>query len=364
MHKRTGRGLPNLAEPREPSMGSPRRPGWRARIIMMVERFGLLAACALTLIALGAFFISTVFLKGETDPAMAYEQGVFVEGQGGAAGQAALPADVSLAITTNPVGAAIYIDGDYAGVSPVRGLVVPQGRRLISIHKPDYAQFDTFLTFKDPAVSLNFSLKNGGVELVSRERTPPATRSAPPSRPAPRARPTAPPAASPAAQKQPPPSVAAAEDRPAEAEPVVETGELHVVSEPAGATVLVDGQEAGVTPLMLPGVQAGPQQVTLRLDGYETFTTTVAVTAQQRSTVNGKLTQLLGTLKVLAKPWGTIYIDGELRKEELNVWYTEKLTPGYHRLRVEHPKLGRWEQVVEVFAGQEHPITIDFNKDE
>ncbi len=365
MQKRKGRGLPGLEESREPPLGLPPSPGWRARLILMAKHFGFLIACALTIITLAVFFFGTELIKRKADQAsggvVAQDQGLLAEGRGGSAGHPApaVVADVSLSIMTNPVGAAIYIDGHYAGVSPIRGLAVAQGRRLISVHKPDYARLDTFLTLNETFALVKFSLVNGDVILASAsESTPPEARTAPPSTPAPEEKQTAPPEASPATQKQTPAPSADAQD-----EPVVQAGELHVVSEPAGASVLVAGQEVGVTPLVLPAVQAGPQQVTLRLDGYEDFTTTVAVAAQQRSTVNGQLTQQLGTLKVLAKPWGTIYIDGELHKNETSTWYISKLTPGYHRLRVQHPSLGIWEQVVDVAAGEEHPITIDFNKD-
>ena len=84
--------------------------------------------------------------------------------------------------------------------------------------------------------------------------------------------------------------------------------------------------------------------------------------AQEHYQVKGVLEALQGTLRVLAKPWGTIYIDGELHKSETDVFYVTKLTPGFHRLRVEHASLGQWEQVVDVAAGKELPITIDFNK--
>ena len=347
MQTRKGRGLPDPVESREPPLGSSRKPGWRTRFILMIERFGFLMIGVLTIIALAVFFIATEGIKGKPDWALgraeAHEQGLL--GEGGA-----MPTgDVTLSISTSPVGAAIYVDGDYAGVSPLRGLVVEQGRRLISVHKPDYAQLDTFLTFNEAAVSLKFSLQNGDVILVhASEPWPQETRSASSSQ----ARPTQPPA-SPAAERR-----AEAEEK-----PVVQTGELHIVSEPAGASVLMAGQAVGVTPLVLSAVEAGEQQITLRLDGYEAFTTTVAVAAQQRSTVTGQLTQQAGTLKVLAKPWGSIYIDGELRKDEASAWYITKLTPGFHRLRVQHPSLGTWEQVIDVAAGGEHPITIDFNKD-
>ncbi|MCH8960328.1 MAG: hypothetical protein IH820_03170, partial [Bacteroidetes bacterium] len=99
----------------------------------------------------------------------------------------------------------------------------------------------------------------------------------------------------------------------------------------------------------------------LRLDGYEPFTTTVNVAPQQRGEVGGALAQRLGTLKILAKPWGNIYIDGKLHKREASIWYTAKLPPGSHRVRIEHPTLGKWEQVVVVSLEEERKVEVDFN---
>ena len=215
MHTRKGRGLPNLAALREAPMGSSRPPRWRAWLVRMVERFGFVLVCVLTLITLAVFFIGPDLIRqnaegilGRTDE---QEHGLFADGQSGSAGQPGLAgADVSLAITTNPVGAAIYIDGDYAGVSPLRGLVVEQGRRLITVHKPDYAQFDTFLTFNEPSTALSFSLRDGVVvRAASREDTPPAPRKVPPSPPKPAKKKAAPAETAPVPQKQtPPPAVA------------------------------------------------------------------------------------------------------------------------------------------------------------
>ena len=143
----------------------------------------------------------------------------------------------------------------------------------------------------------------------------------------------------------------------------MQVGERQVNSEPSDASVLVAGEEVGVMPLLLADVQVGSQQITLRLDGNEDFTTTTDIVAEQRNTVNGQLKQLLGTLRILVngqlkqllgtlrilvKPWGTIYIDGKLHKKESTIWYVARLPPGNHRVRVEHPSLGNWEQVVEV----------------
>ena len=139
-------------------------------------------------------------------------------------------------------------------------------------------------------------------------------------------------------------------------------GELQVNSEPSGAAVLLDGTQVGVTPVLLTDVHVGTQPLTLRLDGYQDFNTTVDIVAAQRATVTGQLEQRLGTLRILVKPWGDIYIDRALHKRESTIWYTAELPAGDHRVRVVHPSLGTWEQVIVVPAGEERAVTIDYNK--
>ena len=69
----------------------------------------------------------------------------------------------------------------------------------------------------------------------------------------------------------------------------------------------------------------------------------------------------MGRLKVLVKPWGTIYIDGELRQRETDVPYATSLVSGAYRVRATHPTLGTWERVVDVGAGEEAAVVMDFN---
>ncbi len=50
---------------------------------------------------------------------------------------------------------------------------------------------------------------------------------------------------------------------------VFAAGQLVVTSDPTGADVMLGGKTVGITPLTLPDVQPGPQDVTLRLKGYQ-----------------------------------------------------------------------------------------------
>ncbi|NLF18546.1 MAG: PEGA domain-containing protein [Lentisphaerae bacterium] len=59
--------------------------------------------------------------------------------------------------------------------------------------------------------------------------------------------------------------------------PAVEAGRavvsdlVFVASEPAGATVVIDGREAGTTPVLLRDLSRGRHRIELRLEGYESF---------------------------------------------------------------------------------------------
>jgi hypothetical protein len=79
----------------------------------------------------------------------------------------------------------------------------------------------------------------------------------------------------------PPP--AAAPPAPAPVEKADTSGNLLVRSTPAGATVLVDGERRGVTPLTLQKVSLGTRRVRLQRDGYEAEDRQVTLTASRPS---------------------------------------------------------------------------------
>jgi hypothetical protein len=60
-------------------------------------------------------------------------------------------------------------------------------------------------------------------------------------------------------------------------------GQLILTSEPAGATVLLDNQAKGVTPLTLNSVENGDHTVTFQLSGYQTRTMDVTVASNSKT---------------------------------------------------------------------------------
>lgn len=76
------------------------------------------------------------------------------------------------------------------------------------------------------------------------------------------------------------------------------TGALRVVSPVLGAMVFIDGQLAGKTPLLRPQLDPGPHFVTIRADGYEELIQTVEVKA-------GQIAQVQAVLKKISAPAST-----------------------------------------------------------
>ena len=392
---------PITDQPKTPQWTPPTSPtfGGRERFTLFIERFGFPVASITTLLILAVLFINTDLLLREPDkPAnrsVVAEQPTPPEAQTTPAQTATPPAEPSdsttataipLSLTTSPAGAAVYIDDTLVGESPLAAVALAEGARRIRIQMAGYVQLDTVVTLTETSASFQFALQEEESLIAEASEESPSATDAEES--APTSTPNETPATSPVVEDTPPvqpessPETVSSDDRqqpssdteeqPAETEeappvveeePVPQVGEVYFVSEPAGATVLLAGQRVGVTPFVLSELQPGRRQVTMRLDGYKDFTTTVRVVVQERRSVNGRLEKIvstLGTLRILVKPWGNIYIDDKLHKAESNIWYTTKLSPGTYRVRVEHPNLGIWSQDVTLVAGEERTIDYDF----
>ena len=66
-------------------------------------------------------------------------------------------------------------------------------------------------------------------------------------------------------------------------------GGLRIESDPAGARVLIDGEEVGVTPLQLKNLPVGSRVVRVEAEGYATWTTAARVVANQHARVSAVL---------------------------------------------------------------------------
>ncbi|PWT92142.1 MAG: hypothetical protein C5B54_04010, partial [Acidobacteria bacterium] len=97
--------------------------------------------------------------------------------------------------------------------------------------------------------------------------------------------------------------------------PAVTTGQLTISSDPLGATVLVNDQQKGVTPLNLPDLPLGHYTVKLQLNGYDDSQQEVDITADAANKelpfTLSKTAAVVGSLQLDSKPEGATIIIGK-----------------------------------------------------
>ncbi len=228
----------------------------------------------------------------------------------------------TLFVDSEPSGAQVLVDGDTVGATPVQLEDVAAGVYVLTIEKNRYASLDTvvFVDRDDPAPFLHFALngtspesfelqtaasRDFGLQTAASREHDRGTRSSPP--------------------------VLNSDDR------AEQTGEQRIL--------------AGV---FLPSTGGDPQRQAARFERESDSNEATPLT-----TVENERPLPLGTLTVLVKPWGSIYVNDQLEKLNTDVMFTTALPIGRYVLRAEHPILGRREQVVEV--RRERPLHVIFD---
>lgn len=149
-----------------------------------------------------------------------------------------------LLVRSTPGGAEVFVDGTRRGVTPLAVRDLPFGNHAVRITRAGF-------TAAEQRITLDAGRPSRTVDIAL-ARTAPAA------------------AAAPVAASTP--------------------GSLTIESRPAGARVVVDGREAGRTPLTVPSLPAGDHAVRIDLDGYQPITTTTRVEPGTRARVAVSLT--------------------------------------------------------------------------
>ncbi len=248
-------------------------------------------------------------------------------------------------VQSSPTGAAVRVNGDSIGTTPLLDHALRRGVYMLSVRADGHFRADTVITLEEGMTpTLRLALRARPGADTSSDESPPDSLPPPDAR-------SAPVASSP--DEDDPPQ---ASERPA-------LGTLYVTSTPEGALVTVGETERGRTPVSVSRLPVGEKSITLSLDGYEPWSTTVAVQPDTTRQVQADLQARTGQLRVLARPWGTIYVDGTLHARESDVWYETSMPAGGHRVTVVHPTLGQVARDVQVEAGEETSIVVDLREE-
>jgi hypothetical protein len=158
-----------------------------------------------------------------------------------------------------PAAAQVVVNGATRGTTPIELRDLPLGPYTVEVTRSGYVAQSRgiVLTTRIPSRALTFQLEP--------EAAPPRS-----------ARVTAPPAAAPRLPAQ----------------PAASSGTLITESRPSGARIVLDGREAGRTPLKLAGLKPGTHVVRFELAGYRPWTTEVRVAGGSETRVTGSLERL------------------------------------------------------------------------
>ena len=125
---------------------------------------------------------------------------------------------------------------------------------------------------------------------------------------------------------------------------------LKITSDPSEASVYVDGDYEGITPLTL-SLSTGTHTVKLSKSDYEDYTTSVTLNPGESKTISATLTPAFGYLSVDSSPSGAkVYIDGSYVGDTPLKDY--KLSTGEHEVKVVKDGYEEFTKMVTINSGE------------
>jgi serine/threonine protein kinase len=143
------------------------------------------------------------------------------------------------------------------------------------------------------------------------------------------------------------------------------TGILSIKTDPDSAAIFIDGKEMGenYTLFFSDTLPVGHHQIDIKKSGYASISQLILIRPDSLSLLNFKLQKLEGNLILQIRPWGSVYINGELKESSADTRTEFILTQGAYTLKVAHPTLGRWQKDITIEPENTTNILIDFNRE-
>lgn len=137
-------------------------------------------------------------------------------------------------------------------------------------------------------------------------------------------------------------------------------GELNISYKPIGSSIAIDGKNVGTTPTVIRNVLAGKHNVTISMNGYTPFSTSVNIENGQTARLDGSL-QRVRTTPSGATLRGTC--DGAPLKIVLNIKEDGTASGMYHNLKanVKMKVNGRWQHNRAELTGYIKDVTYKFD---
>ena len=205
-------------------------------------------------------------------------------------------------VTTKPSEATVYLNGEFVGSTPYTNDKIPVGSHNLVIKKKGYS---------DISETISISLDN--LTLIAKD--------------------------------------------------LVAAGKLIVNSEPAGADVLINDKTVGKTPFTSTQLGIGDYTITITKSGFKPYTEKIKIEdIKSAPKINQKLEPLTGKVEILVRPYGSIYIDDELKAQDTNSPFTSDLSGGKHRIKLVHPTLGSTTKEIIVIGEKLQKYNFDLSR--
>jgi peptidyl-prolyl cis-trans isomerase B (cyclophilin B) len=145
--------------------------------------------------------------------------------------------------------------------------------------------------------------------------------------------------------------------------PEVSTGSLTVNSTPSGATVFLDGEGKGDTPVGLSAVPVGEHQLVITKEGYADYSETVTVSKGTKKLVSANLKMQIGSLRISTTPSGaSVSVDGIARGVTTEAGLlVSGLRVGEHQVRAAKAKYEAYESSAFVEPDVTKEVKIDLS---
>jgi PKD repeat protein len=234
----------------------------------------------------------------------------------------------TLAITTVPQNANVFIDNVFKGVTPLTLTDTPSGYHILHITLPGFDDYTTGATVEPSKTVL--------IQAVLREN-----------------------GANTSATTAPGVTMTTVLPR--------QNGSIAVTSVPNGATVTLDGQYEGTTPVIVPDVLPGNHEISLTYSGYTRLNQSISVGSSQTTAVNANLVVSAepavstGSLTVVTDPAGAqVSVDGGVKG--VSPATIPGLSAGTHTLLLKMEDYYDLSTTVNVTPGQNQNYTTGLRK--
>ncbi len=234
----------------------------------------------------------------------------------------------TLAITTVPQKANVFIDNVFKGVTPLTLTDTPSGYHVLRITLPGYEDYVTSATVEpSKTVLIQAELRGDGTN-TSATTVPAVTTIAVTPR---------------------------------------QNGSVALTSVPTGASVTLDGRYEGTTPVIVPDVLPGNHEIVLTYPGYAPLKQSISVGSSQTTAINANLVVSTepavstGSLTVITDPSGAqVSIDGAVKG--VSPATIPGLSAGSHTLHLKLEDYYDLSTTVNITAGQNQNYTTGLRK--